>query len=155
MQRQYVCSVTALTAVEAGCPCWHGTSYIYMYNSPLDTGIYRQGPFLDCGLCHECRSFYTVLQGLAGFSNSSSWRRAAISYQNDCSIALLRHCVIALTTYISGTDAKNLGNGKRFLNEGAKLLSYWDKTSNLIFVWAMQRETYGCILQVFKSTFHF
>lgn len=113
----------------------------YMYNSPLDTGIYRQGRFLEYGFCHGCRSFYTILQGLAGFSNTSSWRRAPISYEYNGSIAFLIHCITALTTYISGTDAKNLRNGKCFLNETAKLLSYWDKTSNLIFMWAMQRET--------------
>lgn len=121
-----------------------------MCNSSLDTGIYRQGPFLEHGFCHACRSSCIVLWEIAGFSNTSSWGRASInhendyvwsSHENDCSIAFLRHCVIALTAYILGTDAKDLGNGKCLPNEAAKLLSYWDKASVLIFWGAMQRET--------------
>lgn len=127
----------------------------HMCNLPMDTGIYRQCPFLDRGFSRGCRSFYTVLQGLTGFSNASSWRRAPISYENGCSIAFFRHCVVALSAYVSGTGAENLGNGKCFPNEAAKLLSYWDKALILIFMQAMQRETYGCILLVFESTFHF
>lgn len=46
-----------------------------------------------------------------------------------------------------------MGKEKCFPDE--KVFSYWDKASILIFMWVMQRETYGCILYVFKSTFHF
>lgn len=53
-----------------------------------------------------CRSFCAALQGLAGFSNTSSWRKAPIISEDDNSIAFLGHGIKALPSYVLGTDKK-------------------------------------------------